>query len=718
VSDNTRRATGAILNDQLETEEARLRIDELKRLVEHHRFCYYVEQPEIPDSEFDKLFNELKMLESQYPQFATSDSPTQTVGAKPSTDFKEVKHLIPMLSLANAMGVDDLKQWQERLYKGLKEIDDVPADLNLSFVCEHKIDGLSIGLSYRAGHFAQGATRGNGEVGEDVTLNLKTVFGLPRQVKPVPKLKDGTLRASAMGLSSDEYQLYTPQKLEVRGEVYMPVSSFTVLNEALQEEGQPLFANPRNAASGSLRQKDPAKTAKRKLALWTYFLYVLDEGIKQPESHFENLALLAAMGFPVEPNRYRTELDGVLKYVAEWQDTRHGLDYQTDGVVIKLDQRPLWQALGNTTHSPRWAIAFKYPPEEVETVVEAINFDVGRTGAVTPVAALKPVKLAGTTVKRATLHNSEQIKRLDVRVNDVVVVRKAGEIIPEVVSVKIDKRPANSVPFEFPTTCPACGSELERLNEEVVLRCPNIYGCDSQRLRRLIHWVGKEAMNIDGVGEVLIAELSRQGLVQSPADFYKLTEEDLLKLDRVGSKSATNAINAIAASKNRPLAALVFALGIRHVGVSVGELLAKRFNSMDKIIAASPEDIANIEGLGPVISEHVRHYFSQEQNLKLIEELRAAGLSMEDKDVIQVPQTMTGLTFVITGSLESMERTEAEKAVKERGGKASSSVSKKTDYLVAGPGAGSKLAKATELGIKTINEEVFLELLNRSEPIA
>jgi DNA ligase (NAD+) len=390
------------------------------------------------------------MLESQYPQFATSDSPTQTVGAKPSTDFKEVKHLIPMLSLANAMGVDDLKQWQERLYKGLKEIDDVPADLNLSFVCEHKIDGLSIGLSYRDGLFVQGATRGNGEVGEDVTLNLRTVGGVPRQLAPVPKLKDGTLRASALGLSSDEYQLYTPQKLEVRGEVYMPVSSFTDLNEALQELGQPLFANPRNAASGSLRQKDPAKTAKRKLALWTYFLYVLDEGIKQPESHFENLALLAAMGFKVEPNCYRTELDGVLKYVAEWQDTRHGLDYQTDGVVIKLDQRPLWQALGNTTHSPRWAIAFKYPPEEVETVVEAINFDVGRTGAVTPVAALKPVKLAGTTVKRATLHNSEQIKRLDVRVNDVVVVRKAGEIIPEVVSVKIDKRPANSVPFDFP----------------------------------------------------------------------------------------------------------------------------------------------------------------------------------------------------------------------------------------------------------------------------
>lgn len=698
------------------------RIDLLKKQVEHHRFCYYVEQPEISDAEFDLLYRELEKLEAEHPEFASADSPTQRVGAKPSTDFKEVVHRIPLLSLANAMGEEDLVHWKERLGRGLKDADlitdDGQAD-NLSVVCEHKIDGLSVALSYEEGEFAQGATRGNGEVGEDVTLNLKTIPGLPKKLKPVVLMKDGTLRASEKGLADDEYEMVVPAKIEVRGEIYMPVSSFTGLNANLLEEGAAPFANPRNAASGSLRQKDPSKTAKRKLALWAYFLYVLDEGMKQPESHFENLELLAAMGFPVEPNRTRCGIDSIMQFVEKWQQPRHGLDYQTDGVVIKLDDRKIWNLLGNTSHSPRWAIAFKYPPEEAETIIEEIHFDVGRTGAVTPVAWLAPVKLAGTTVKRATLHNADQIARLDIRIGDTAVVRKAGEIIPEVVCVKTEKRPADSQPFVYPTQCPACGSPLTRIKDEVVFRCLNVYGCPAQVLRRLVHWVGKEAMNIDGVGEMLIAVLHEKGLVRTPADFYRLSKDDFLSLDRKGEKSAQNAVTAIAASKRRPFAALLFALGIRHVGASVAELLANRFGSMQKLMEASGEEIAAIEGVGPVISRQVKEYLGEEANLKLIEDLQSLGLSMEDEGGgLVLPQNLSGLTFVITGTLNTMERTEAEKAVKARGGKASSSVSKKTDYLVAGASAGSKLAKAQELGIKIIDEAAFVEILKHDQAVA
>lgn len=689
----------------------RERIVELAKLIEHHRFLYYVEQPEITDFEFDKLFRELQALESEHPEYASPDSPTQKVGAKPSTDFKEVVHKIPMLSLANAMGQEDLVHWQERLARALA---DDHAVEKLNYVSEHKIDGLSVALSYLGGEFVQGATRGNGEVGEDVTLNLKTVSGLPRRLKPVALYKDGTVKAPPA--QGDDFELYTPAQVEVRGEVYMPVSSFARLNAALEEDGQPLFANPRNAASGSLRQKDPNRTAKRKLAVWTYFLYILDEGVKQPDSHFENLALLEAMGFPVEPNRTCTDAAGLMDFVTKWQDARHKLDYQTDGVVIKLDDRKLWDLLGNTSHSPRWAIAYKYPPEEAETVIESVQFDVGRTGAVTPVACLTPVKLAGTTVKRATLHNKDQIERLDIRLGDTVVVRKAGEIIPEVVCVKFEKRPSESQPFHYPERCPACESELVRIKEEVVYRCLNVYGCPAQRLRRLIHFVGKEAMNIDGVGEMLIGELFERGMVKTPADFYRLTIDDLRALPKKGEKSAENAIKAIETSKNRPLAALLFGLGIRHVGASVAELIANRFHSMEAISKAGSDEIAAIDGVGPVISQNVIEYFAEPESQRIISELKELGVKMEDEGGgAELPQFLAGLTFVITGTLVNMERTEAEKAVKARGGKASSSVSKKTDVVVAGPGAGSKLAKAQELGIKVIDEARFLEILQNEE---
>jgi DNA ligase (NAD+) len=705
------------------TEGAREKLQELRRLVEHHRFSYYVlDQPEITDGDFDVIYHQLEDLEKEFPDLVTADSPTQKVGAKPSTDFKEVKHRIPLLSLANAMSSDELIHWQERIDRGLSDDDD-PAFAMLAgqeqkhlYMCEHKIDGLSVALSYENGLFIQGATRGNGEVGEDVTLNLKTIIGLPKQLKPVAVHEDGTLADLAEARKGGaDFKEKVLKHVEVRGEVYMPVSSFNALNEALLEEGEAQFANPRNAASGSLRQKDPSKTAKRKLGFWAYFLYVLDDDVKQPLRHSENLALLSTLGFPVEPNgKVATGLVEVQKFVADWFLPRHQLDYQTDGVVIKIDQRKIWDKLGATTHSPRWAIAFKYPPEEAETKIEAINFEVGRTGAVTPVASLTPVKLAGTTVKRATLHNADQIKRLDVRIGDRVMVRKAGEIIPEVVCVKFDKRDQASTPFQYPTDCPACQSELARLKEEVVWRCLNVYGCPAQRLRRLIHFVGREAMDIDGVGEKLIEQLVNAGLVASPSDFYRLTEEKLLTLERMGKKSAQNSLAAIDGSKTRPLGALIFALGINHVGASVAELLAGRFASIDSLMAASAEDISAIEGVGPVISDVVRQYFSQPENQKLIEELKELGVKLEQDDFeaskIFAP-TLAGKTFVITGSMTKMERLEAEKAIKARGGKATSTVSKKTDYLIAGESPGSKLAKAQELGIKIIDEREFLALL-------
>jgi len=700
-------------------EAARERLQELKRLVEHHRFCYYVlDRPEINDADFDVIYRELENLEKQYPELLTADSPTQKVGAKPSTDFKEVRHRIPLLSLSNAMSAEDLVHWQERIDRGLND-DDGPASAQAEaheYMCEHKIDGLSVALSYEKSIFVQGATRGNGEVGEDVTLNLKTIASLPKKLKAVAVLPDGTLttieKAKKEGLSFREEVL---KHIEVRGEVYMPVSSFSALNEALHEDGEQEFANPRNAASGSLRQKDPSKTARRKLGFWAYFLYVLDDGVKQPARHSENLELLSALGFAVEPNGFVAKsLEQVKEFIDRWYLPRHNLDYQTDGVVIKIDQRKIWDKLGNTSHSPRWAIAYKFPPEEAETKIEAINFEVGRTGAVTPVAFLQPVKLAGTTVKRATLHNADQIKRLDVRIGDTVVVRKAGEIIPEVVCVKFDKRAEQSEIFAYPTHCPACSSELVRLKDEVVLRCLNIYGCPAQRLRRLIHYVGREAMDIDGVGEMLIEQLVKSGLVTTPADFYRLTEDKLLTLERMGKKSAQNILQAVEASKTRPLSALIFALGIRHVGASIAELLAGRFASVDSLMAASSEEITAIEGVGPVISDTVGEYFSQPENKDLIDDLRLVGVKLE-QDAAEAARslapTLAGKTFVITGSMTRMERLDAEKAIKARGGKATSSVSKKTDYLVVGEAPGSKLAKAQELGIKVIDENEFLSLL-------
>ncbi|MBX3135564.1 NAD-dependent DNA ligase LigA [Candidatus Obscuribacterales bacterium] len=700
----------------LDVDAARQRIEELSKVVEHHRFRYYVlDSPEVSDAVFDELYNELIALEEKYPELKLPSSPTQKVGAAPSTEFKQVKHRVPMLSLSNAMGSEDLEKWEERILRGLGQSADEANQL--AYACELKIDGLSIALTFKNGEFIEGATRGDGEVGEDVTLNLKTISVLPQKLTPIPVNADGTLAEDA---NAPGVEARVPELLEVRGEVYLPVSAFQTLNESMLDANEPTFANPRNAAAGSLRQKNPRITAKRRLAVFTYFVYVTDPRIKQPTTHAESLRMLKLLGLPVEPNHDVVHGASAVKaYCDKWALARHGLDYQTDGIVIKLNERSLWSELGNTSHSPRWAIAYKYPPEEAETMLDAIQFEVGRTGAVTPVAILHPVKLAGTTVKRASLHNADQIARLDVRVGDTVIVRKAGDIIPEILSVNPSKRAADSQPFQYPTRCPICDTQLVREGEEVAVRCPNTYGCLSQRERRLKHWVSRDAMDIEGVGEVLVSEFVKNDLVNKPSDFYKLTLDKLMALPRMGLKSAEKAIKNIEGSKTRPFARVINALGIRHVGTTMADLLAENYPSMKSLRNASVSDLAAIEGVGPVVAETIFQFFQEPQVNQLIDELAQLGVRMED-DVEELarealPQTLAGKTFVITGTLETLERSEAEKAVKARGGKATSSVSKNTSYLVVGASPGSKVAKAQQLNVPILDETEFLKLLEKSD---
>ncbi len=695
---------------------ARQRMEELSRSVEHHRFQYYVlDSPDISDAAFDELYKELIALEEQYPELKSPDSPTAKVGAPPSTEFKQVEHRVPMLSLSNAMGAEDLAKWEERIVKGL-DLPEESSPASLKYACELKIDGLSIALTYKRGEFVEGATRGDGSVGEDVTLNLKTISALPMKLTPLPVADDGRVLPEGW-CDQDVAEQRVPDLVEVRGEVYMPVSAFQSLNEALVDANEPTFANPRNAASGSLRQKNPRVTAKRRLSIWVYFVYITDDVIKQPTTHSESLSLLKRLGLPVEPNH--EVVDGVAAVQAfcdRWGTVRHGLDYQTDGVVVKLNERDLWGTLGATSHSPRWAVAYKYPPEEAETVLEDVQFEVGRTGAVTPVAILSPVKLAGTTVKRASLHNADQIARLDVRVGDVVVVRKAGDIIPEILSVNPAKRKADSVPFQYPTRCPICDTSLTREGEEVAVRCPNTYGCLSQRERRLKHWVSRDALDIEGVGEVLVAELVKANLVNRPSDFYILTIDKLMTLPRMGLKSAEKALKNIEGSKTKSLARVINGLGIRHVGTTMAELLAEHYPSIDLLRAASLSELAAIEGVGPVLAETIVEFFQEPQVASLIDELKSLGVKMEDdvtaRSSAALPQIFAGKTFVITGTLATLERQEAERAIKDRGGKATSSVSKNTSYVVVGGSPGSKLAKAQQLGVTVLDETQFLELLN------
>lgn len=690
---DTRRAESLAIDRS----QAIKRIEALRQEIVHHRFLYYVlDRPSISDAEFDALFAELQKLEAEHPDLILADSPTQTVGAKPSTDFKEVRHSIPMLSLANAMGNDDLDRWQERISKILELGPEQAACL--PFVCELKIDGLSIAVRYVKGKLVEAATRGNGEVGEDITLNLKTIKDIPHEIAAPEGQK-------------------LPEVIDLRGEVYLPVSSFNALNSALEETGDAPFANPRNAASGSLRQKDPRVTAGRKLSAWIYFAYFTDKNISEPQTHEETLELLASYGLPVNPNRRLAKgIEEVKAFCREWEEKRHSLDYQTDGVVIKVNERRLWEQLGSTSHSPRWAVAFKYPPDEAETVLEAVEFELGRTGAVTPVACLKPVKLAGTTVKRASLHNFDQIERLDLRIGDTVLVRKAGEIIPEVLRVLEEKRPAQAPLIEAPQFCPSCSSSLLRSSQEVVLRCNNSK-CPAQVERRITHFVSRDAMDIEGLGEVLVSQMVKSGLLKDASDIYKLEAESLLKLERMGKKSAEKLLANIESSKRRAQANLVFALGIRHVGVRMAEILVEEFGSLKNLRQVKAPDLDKIEGIGPSIAESIVQFFADPENLSLIDELAKLGVNLEsdasEKSEL-LPQTLANKSFVLTGTL-SRERSEAEKLIKSRGGKVVSAVSKKTDFVVVGANPGSKLQKAQELGITVLDEDQFNSILGDAD---
>ncbi|MGN0017976.1 MAG: NAD-dependent DNA ligase LigA [Candidatus Gastranaerophilaceae bacterium] len=656
------------------------RLKFLRETINKANYLYYVEDnPTLSDFEYDELYRELKRLESENPSLVTKDSPTQRVGSSVQSSFAEIKHKHRLYSLDNSNNYEELKKWYERVQK---EVGDV------ELVCELKIDGLAIALTYNQGFFTQGVTRGNGIVGEDITENLKTVKAIPLKI-------------------------FKPYNLEVRGEIYMPKTSFEKLNEENLMKGDKIFANPRNAASGSIRQLDTSITAKRDLSIFVY-TPILDEVKNAPSTHYESLMLLKDLGFKINPNiRKVNNIQGAIDFCKEWETKRFDLDYATDGVVIKVNKFAYQNELGFTARAPKWATAFKFPPEEVNTKLLSIEVEnVGKTGAITPVAVLEPVALAGSTVSRASLHNFDEIKRLDVRIGDTVLIKKAAEIIPKVIK-HVDTLEHDSLPvFEPPKKCPSCNSDLIVPEGEVNLYCPNTFGCPSQAKSRLEYWVSKEAMDIDFVGPVVIEQLYEKGMVKTPADLYKLTQQDFMQLDLVKEKSASNMYFSIQNSKNRPLSRFITALSIRHVGKETADLLANHFQSIDAIQNASIEDILQIDGIGEIIAKSVKDFFNQSYNIELLKNLDHLGVHPEHRMVVQ-SNVLNAKTFVLTGTLSTLGRTEASEKIKQLGGKTSSSVTKKTDFVVVGENAGSKLTKAQELGIQILTEDEFLKMINR-----
>jgi DNA ligase (NAD+) len=660
-------------------EVAQARVLELRKLIDRANRQYYVlDQPEITDAEYDALFRELLALETQYPELVTPDSPTQRVGGPPSDAFAKVTHRTPMLSLANAFERDEVRDFDKRVHRAL-------GDVKVQYVTELKIDGLAMSLLYEQGHYKIGATRGDGYVGEDVTPNVKTIPSVPLSVT-IPK----------------EF----PQTFEVRGEVYMPKRSFQRLNAELAAEGKPLFANPRNAAAGAVRQLDPRVTARRRLDT---FMYALDPpgGAKSQE---QILQRLEEMGFHVNPNhRTHADIEAVIGFLDEWQEKRHGLDYGIDGIVIKVDDLGQQAELGFVSRSPRWALAFKFPPEQAETVVEDIKVYVGRTGAITPVAWLKPVQIGGTTVSRATLHNEDEVARKDVRPGDQVIIQRAGDVIPEVVRVLKEKRPKSSRPWHMPKKCPECGTDLVREPGEAATRCINPT-CPAQVLEHLRHFVG--ALDIEGLGYATLQQLIDRKLVEDPADLYHLTKEQLLSLDGFADKSAQNLVDRIEASKPTMFLRFLVALGINHVGWTMAGLLADHFGTIDRLPAASIDDLRSIGGVGPTVAEDVHEYFKRPESRRLIKRLLDAGIGIKPPQRREGP--LSGKTFVLTGTLSSMTRGEAEERIKTLGGVIGSSVTKKTDYLVVGADPGSKLEKAQRLKVAVLDEAAFRELIDQT----
>lgn len=661
------------------------KIKNIRDTLNKYAYNYYVlDNPIVSDFEYDTLYKELEALEKEYPQFVTPDSPTQRVGGI-STGFKEHKHKYRLYSLDNTYNADELRKWYERVQKEFSE--------KVELVCELKIDGLAIALTYHDGLFIQGVTRGDGIIGEDITQNLKTIKAIPLRLFSTEFEKD---------------KIFNPD-VEVRGEIYMPKTSFEKLNEENLRNGEKVFANPRNAAAGSLRQLDSSITAKRDLSMFTYTA-IIEKAGESPKTHWDSIQYVKRLGFKTNPHiRLVDDIEGAIQFCKDWETKRFELDYATDGVVIKVNRFDYQNELGFTSRAPKWATAFKFPPEEISTRLLDIELGVGKTGAVTPVAVLEPVNLAGSVVSRASLHNFDEIKRLDVRIGDRVLIKKAAEIIPKVIKVSDTDEHFNLPEYVPPYECPECCSKLVVRDGEVNLYCENPE-CPAVLKAKLEYWVSKEAMDIDFIGPSVIAQLFSLGLVRTPVDFYKLTYEDFLKLDLVKDKSATNMYNSIQESKMKPLSKFVTALSIKMVGKETAEILVNEFESLNDIINASIEDLSQIDGIGDKIANGIYEFFRDEKNIKMIEEFKTLDFKFEN-----VMQNKTnefeGQTFVLTGTLNSMTRDEAGDKIKMKGGKTSSSVSKKTSYVIAGANPGSKLDKAEKLGVIILNEEDFLKLI-------
>jgi len=670
------------------TPEVKQRVYELRQLLQKASYAYYaLDNPIMEDAVYDQLYRELQDLETQYPELVTADSPTQRVGERPASQFTSVRHNIPLYSLENAFNIEEFTKWQERWQRYAPKVE------AFEYVCELKIDGNALALTYKDGVLVRGVTRGDGITGEEITQNVRTIRSIP------------------LRLSVEK----PPAVVEIRGEAFLPLEVFEQINREREQAGEPLFANPRNAAAGTLRQLDPRIVDRRRLDFFPYTLHIPGKNDAEvARTQWDALELMATFGFRVNPNRKLcASLEEVRDYYDYWDIERRNLPYMTDGVVVKINSFALQEELGFTQKFPRWAIALKYPAEEAPTVVRNISVNVGRTGALTPLAEMQPVQLAGTTVQRATLHNSDRIAELDIRIGDTVIVRKAGEIIPEVVRVLPELRPADAQPFQMPSCCPVCNQPVVRPVGEAVTRCINA-SCPAILKGALVHWAGRDALDINGLGEKIVQQLVDQGVVHSVADLYDLTAEQLASMERMGKKLAQKLVEAIANSKSQPWSRVLYGLGIRHVGSVNAQTLTQQFPTVEQLARASAAQIEGVYGIGPEIAQSVSQWFQVPANQALIDRLREAGLQLaaELKYTTEPKsQIFSGKTFVITGTLPTLKRDEAKELIEKAGGKVTNSVSSKTNYLVVGEDAGSKLEKAQSLGIIQLSEAQLLELL-------
>lgn len=663
-------------------------IDEATRLraeLDDANYRYYIlDAPVLSDADYDRRMQRLQALETAHPELVTADSPTQRVGTTPAAGFPEVEHAVPMLSLDNAFEEAEISAFVKRINERCEREGD-----NLAFCCEPKLDGLAVSLIYEQGRLISGATRGDGRTGEGITSNLRTLRSIPLK-----------LRGESL-----------PELIEVRGEVYMNHSGFEALNKRAREEGSKVFANPRNAAAGSLRQLDPRITARRPLEFCAYQVARIDER-RQVGSHSAQMALLRTLGFRINSELAVVEgTAGLIDYCRHLGEKRERLDYDIDGAVIKVDDLRLQRELGFVARAPRWAIAFKFPAQEQTTRLNDVEFQVGRTGAITPVARLEPVNVAGVVVSNATLHNQDEIARLGVRIGDYVSIRRAGDVIPQVVRVLVEERPENTRPIEFPLCCPVCDSEVERTEGEAAVRCPAGLYCAAQRKEALIHFASRRALDIDGLGVKLIETLVEREWIKTPADLFHLRAEALVELPRMGEKSAQNLATALDKAKRTTLPRFIYALGIREVGEATANNLARHFGTLRALIGAELSDLEGVDDVGPIVAAHIHAFFREPHNIQTLDQLIAAGVNWDEQEVSARPQLLVGQTWVLTGSLESMTRDEGKARLQALGAKVSGSVSKKTAGVVAGPGAGSKLSKAEELGVDVLDEETFLARL-------